>query len=336
MSNPKVRVGKAETEAARWHVQLGGPAVSTETLEAFFEWRSDPANADAYRRVETAWTATGQLAGTPAAEQAVREAVERRARKPSIDYWKPVLGLTALAAAGVLTFGGWSWFQSRHVFETDVGEQRLVQLADGSSVRLDTATRVRVRFGPGGREVDLEAGQAMFTVARDEDRPFTVHAGETQVRALGTVFDVRRDPDRVGVTLLSGSVEVGKVSEAGRGASRLSAGQSVVVTSAGVQSRETDVASATGWTEGRIVFRDTPMREAVSEVNRYLTDKVALQPGALDRVPVNGVFKTGDRDAFVSTASAVFGLRATVRPDGSVLLTPDENKSAKAPGSAGV
>lgn len=335
MNNPKVRVGTAEMEAARWHATLGKPPVSTETLEDFFTWRSDPTNADAYRRVETAWTSVGALAGDPVANRTIEEALARRSSKPASIMPKLALGLTAVAASGALAFVGWTWFETRNVYQTAIGEQRLVQLSDGSSVRLDTGSRVRVRYGREARFIDLEQGQAMFTVARDESRPFIVEAGATQVRALGTVFDVRRDAGSVGVTLVSGIVEV---AAGGQGTlpRRLSAGQSVEVTLGGVRPRATDVESVTGWTEGRIVFRDTPMVEAVSEVNRYLTDKVELEMGALDGETVNGVFKTGDRDAFVSTASAVFGLRATIRADGSVLLSPDENKSGSAQGSAGV
>ena len=335
MNNPKVRVGTAEMEAARWHATLGKPPVSTETLEAFFAWRAEPANADAYRRVETSWKAVGALAGDPVANQAIEEALSRRSSKSSSMMPKLALGLTLVAASGILAVGGWTWFENRNVYQTEVGEQRLVQLADGSSVRLDTGSRVRIRYGREARFVDLEQGQAMFTVTRDTRRPFVVEAGLTQVRALGTVFDVRRDAGTVGVTLVKGVVEVATADQ-GRGARRLEAGQSVRVTPTGVQASDADVESVTGWTEGRIVFRDTPLREAVGEVNRYLTDKVELEPGALDGVAVNGVFKTGDRDAFVSTASAVFGLKATTRPDGSVLLTSSENNSGAAQGSAGV
>ena len=335
MDNPKVRVGTAETEAARWHSRLGGTSVSTETLEEFFTWRSDPANADAYRRVETAWTSMGKLAGDPVADRAIDEALSRRSSKRPAALPKVALGLAAIAASSALAFGGWSWFEMRNVYQTEVGEQRLVQLADGSSVRLDTGSRVRVRYGREARYVDLQQGQAMFTVARDESRPFIVEAGTTQVRALGTVFDVRRESGSVGVTLVTGVIEVATDGQ-GRATRRLAAGQSVEVTPSGVHARAADVESVTGWTDGRIVFRDTPMAEAVSEVNRYLTDKVVLEPGALDGEPVNGVFRTGDREAFVSTASAVFGLKATAQADGSVLLSSDENKSRTAQGSAGV
>ena len=321
MTNPKVRVETADTEAAAWHARLGARNVSTGAIEDFFTWRAEPANAEAYRRVEKIWADTGKVADDPEIARALEAAMSRKAGAASSrGVPRTLLGLAAVGAAAALAIGAWAWQQSRTVFVTGVGEQRLVQLADGSSVRLDTASRIRVRFAGDRRLVDLERGQALFTVAHDRDRPFIVDAGATQVTAVGTVFDVRRDGATVSVTLVSGAVDV-TPEGAGRAVRRMAAGEQTRVSSNGLDTQAADVEAETSWTDGRIVFRDTPLRQAVSEVNRYLTAKIELDATSLDAVPVNGVFRTGDRDAFLSTASQVFDLEASPGPDGSVRLT---------------
>ena len=321
MGNPKARVETADREAAEWHERLGARSVTTETIREFFDWRKSPANADAYRRVELIWTESRKLAGRPEITEALNDAMSRRLRKTSEDQpTRRLLGLAAIGAAAALVIGGWTWWQGRSTFTTGVGEQWVVQLADGSSVRLDTDSRVRVRFSDGQRLVDLERGQAMFSVAHDAQRPFVVAAGDARVTAIGTVFDVQRQSAGVSVTLVSGAVDVTRLSGPERPL-RLAAGQEARVTPAGTASRSVDVPTATSWTEGRIVFRDTPMNEAVAEVNRYLTAKVVLEAKDLATVPVNGVFKTGDRDAFVAAASGVFGLEPSAGPDGSIRLS---------------
>lgn len=316
MAGPKRRVTNAETEAAEWHSRLGERSVATQTIKDFFAWRESPENADAYRRVELAWGQTRKLADEPQMIAALDETLTRAARKRA----KPrrvVAALVAVTAAAALAIGGWFWFGDGAVFSTSVGEQRVIQLADGSSIRLDTDSRVRVRFDHDRRRVDLENGQALFTVAHDTQRPFVVHAGDAQVTAVGTVFDVRRLGDGANVTLVSGIVEV-----AGGGkAQRMSAGNRALVTDRGTRTAPVDVVAETSWTESRIVFQDRPLREAVAEVNRYLTAKIELDADAKGGEPVNGVFKTGDRDAFVSTASEVFGLRVSDGPNGSVRLS---------------
>jgi len=325
MTNPKVRVETADTEAAAWHARLGARNVSTGAIEDFFTWRAEPANAEAYRRVEKIWADTGKVADDPEIARALEEAMSRNAGAPRPGRVpRTLLGLAAVGAAAALAIGAWTWQQSRTVFATGVGEQRLVQLADGSSIRLDTASRIRVRFADDRRLVNLERGQALFTVAHDRTRPFIVEAGGTQVTAVGTVFDVRRDGATVSVTLVSGAVDVTPEGE-GRAVRRMAAGEQTRVSSNGLDTQAVDVEAETSWTDGRIVFRDTPLRQAVSEVNRYLTAKIELDAASLDAVPVNGVFRTGDRDAFVSTASQVFELEVSPGPDGTVRLSERKN-----------
>lgn len=320
MTGPNTRVETAELEAAAWHARLGEPRVSTQTIEDFFAWRSRPENADAYRRVEKAWSESGRLAASPQIQAALDAALSSGPERKRARTLPPsVLALAAGLVIVALIYGGWTWQSARSGFETSVGEQRLVQLADGSSVHLDTDTRMRVRFSDGQRLVDLEQGQALFTVAHDTSRPFIVQAAGTSVTAVGTVFDVRRDASGVRVTLVSGAVDVARQ---GQGApARLAVGQQTSVSDKGLTTRAVDIAAVTSWTEGRIVFVDTPLNQAVAEVNRYLTRPVALAPGADGAVAVNGVFKAGDREAFVSAASGALGLRATPREDGSVLLS---------------
>jgi transmembrane sensor len=272
--------------------------------------------------VELIWGETGKLAGDPEIGAAVDAAMSRgragRARERRLP--RTLIGLAAVGAAALMVVGGWVWTQGRGAIATSVGEQRVVQLADGSSVRLDTDTRIRVRFDGQRRLVDLEGGQALFTVAHDTVRPFVVSAGDARVTAVGTVFEVRRGMAGASVTLVSGVVDVASgPSETSR--RRMTAGNKAEVTASGAVIAPVDVATETSWTDGRIVFRDTPLRVAVAEVNRYLTDKVELAPGTLDQVRVNGVFNTGDREAFVSTASAVYPLQVSHGADGTVRLT---------------
>ena len=77
------------------------------------------------------------------------------------------------------------------LYATKVGEQQLVVLDDGTRMTLNTDTRVRVEIGPDLRSVNVQAGEALFEVAKDPRRPFVVHVADSEVVALGTVFSVR-------------------------------------------------------------------------------------------------------------------------------------------------
>jgi transmembrane sensor len=321
MTDPKIRVSSVDTQAAEWHARLGERVVATKTIEDFFAWHQEPAHAEAYRRVQQIWGQSPQLAGQPSMQKALNDALSRRQRtNPGRRLPRTLLGLTAVATAAALAFGGYSWLQAKSVYATQTGEQRLVQLADGSTVRLDTASRIRVRFSGGRRDVALEEGQALFTVAHDPDRPFVVQAGDSAVTAIGTVFEVQRRGGEADVTLVQGVVDVRSGGEGGKRV-RMAAGDQARVRGATARISRVNVANETSWTEGQIVLRDTPLREAVNEVNRYLTNKVELDAPGVESTTINGVFKTGDRDAFVSMASGALGLRVSAVPGGGVKLS---------------
>lgn len=337
MRDPAGRPDPSDKEAAAWHTRLATRRVSQSTLEEFYAWRRTPANAEAYQKIERLWAGAGNLAGDPDVAHAVEQSWNRKAPLRPTGMGRRSLFFAAATAAIVLVAGGTIWFQGRApTYATAVGEQRLIQLADGSTVRLDTDSRLQVRFRGRERRLDLQQGQALFDVAHDPSRPFIVEAGDTRVTAVGTVFDVRRRASGTAVTLVSGVVQVDSEATPRGGASgkRLVAGQQAWVTPAGEETRTVDVTTATSWAEGRLVFRDTPLREAVAEMNRYLPAGIELDAAAAGAVAVNGSFKTGDREAFVAAATDIFGLRAVAGEGGVVRLVPDPNKSASALGVA--
>lgn len=325
MTNPTVRVEKSEKEAADWHARLGTTSVATRTIEEFFEWRSRPGNADAYRRVERVWRESQGLDRDPEVAGALAAARGRgKGREATRDRRPFIMGAVAVATAVALVIGGSFWWSARGSYSTGIGERRVVTLADGSSVSLDTDSRIRVRFSGDERRIELEQGQALFDVASDAGRPFLVLAGGTEVKAVGTVFDVRRAGKAVRVTLVSGVVEVA-AADAGSPPRRMAAGEQARVSARGITTAPVDVAVATSWTDGRLILEDIPLEEAVAEVNRYLVDKIEIDDPAIRSIAVNGVFRTGDRDAFIAASSDVLGLAAVPEADGSISLSRRRN-----------
>lgn len=121
---------------------------------------------------------------------------------------RPVWAAAAIVACAVAGAGVYQYAQRNLTFATDTGEQRFVKLVDGSTMELNSRSRVRIRFTDGERDVDLIEGQALFHVAKDPARPFIVHSGSTLVRAVGTQFDVYRKANGTTVTVVEGRVAV--------------------------------------------------------------------------------------------------------------------------------
>lgn len=323
--------GRAKEEAAAWFARLNTRSIPAAALEEFRLWRQTPGNREAYAAIEAIWSKTGRLRSDPDMDEAVSAALARtRRRRPGAALLgalksRPVTSFGAAAIAALVVLAGVQWLQARSVYSTGIGEQRLVRLDDGSRVRLDTQTQIKVRFNQDARRVVLEQGQAFFDVAHDTDRPFVVDAGTADIQAIGTRFDVRRDDGKVQVILVDGVVEVratASVSSAGpqqrwtlKPGEQLTTGRDVVAP------KPVDVTAATSWTDGRITFRAVPLTTAIAEVNRYSDQKVELDAPLVGAILVSGVFNSGDTDAFVAAVSDLHGLRAVHQPDGAIRLT---------------
>src|SRR5882672_10407400 len=72
--------------------------------------------------------------------------------------------LTALAGASLLT---WFHFYGAPTYVTEPGEQRTIRLADGSTVEMNSRSRLRIEFTDAERTVELLDGQALFRVAKN-------------------------------------------------------------------------------------------------------------------------------------------------------------------------
>ncbi|CAH0356643.1 MAG: FecR domain-containing protein [Sphingobium sp.] len=308
-------------QAAQWLARLRTLPVSKGTLDSFFEWRRDPANAVAFAEAERLWGDAGRIAARPAMLRLADQTMARRPRARWRLFPVPALMLAAGLVAVVL-LAGWTRFQPNQGIDvaTAVGGQRTVRLADGSHLQLNTDTRLGATLSKGERRIRLDRGEALFTVAHDRSRPFIVTAGTVEVRATGTRFDVRYTGAQTRVALFQGGVEIRM---AGRPPVRLRPGEqwrSDAPSSLPIQ--PVDPRAATAWTQGRVLFDATPLDQAVGEINRYSQVKVVLAVPGHRSSPISGSFKTGDTAAFARAVSAMLGLVAEQRPDGGFTLRP--------------
>lgn len=311
-------------EAAQWYARLSNSTVSTQTLRDFRAWKQIGDNLQAYMDIDAFWKKAGLLQGDDEIAKAAQDALNR---KSPADLLKGPGGKGALGALLVVGLGAaLAYGYQRHLgtpYETSVGEQRTVRLSDGSKLLLDTDTQLRVRLSGKARRIDLQSGQAFFEVAHDASRPFIVRAGETEVRALGTRFDVRRAGEVVRVVLVEGKVRV----DAGAGDKpaswTLAPNQQLRVDErAEERPQAIDAAAATSWTTGRLVFSSQPLSAAVAEVNRYSRTKVVITDPNLAATPVSGSFESGDTEAFVNAVKDLHDLRIASRDAREIRLEP--------------
>jgi transmembrane sensor len=201
-------------EAVGWRTHL--TESDAETSEEFQTWlATDERNLAAWNQAQGPWQFIGEHATAPELIE-LRRAALADARNTSRDRWiRPALmalrsKLTIAASLLIVAIGGYLIWQSNQpdIYRTASGERRVVTLADGSQIALDSQSEVRVRYGRNARNLTLSKGQARFEVAHDVERPFSVLAGGQKVVATGTSFNVDLLGSNLLITLIEGHVVV--------------------------------------------------------------------------------------------------------------------------------
>lgn len=320
--------------AAEWHLRLReSPAL--ELSREYLTWIADAANAHAFEAVESGWAAVGDLAATPDLLQLRRGALAS-AHKAGERRWFPRKSAWRLVAAATIiavfaSMGIYQYATADTVYQTDVGERRVVALADGSRISMDSDTEVRVRYSEHARTLELDHGRARFDVAHDVTRPFTVTAGSETVVAVGTSFNVERLGSTVLVTLIQGHVvikgavpspilRIASVAPRAKPPVSLKAGQELVAEAdAKPVISEANLQAATAWESGHLIFKDETLAEAVERVNRYTDTPISVDPDVAS-TRISGVFNAGDIGSFVSAVTSYFPIQATTNSDNTIVL----------------
>jgi transmembrane sensor len=303
---------KARAEAAAWIVRLHGPD-RTPVLEAGCRaWLAESTeNEIQFERVTDIWeaAASSSTAGIPR--------MARWSPAPRRRAWAIAAVLVLAIGAGLFGFQYWSY----PTYATEVGEQRIVRLDDGTRVTLNSGTTLRVAFTALKRRVRLDRGEAFFEVSHNAKRPFIVTAGDRQVTALGTAFAVSYEPNRTAVTLVEGKVSVVAVGASppappspavltpDTGTVILSPGERVTYSrKSAPKLDEPRLDSVTAWRRGEVVLDKTPLADAVAEMNRYEKTRLVIEDPRSAALRVSGIYHVGDSTGFAQTVAELYGL----------------------------
>lgn len=314
-------------EAAGWFARRRDSSLTRREEAAFEAWRGrSETHARAYAETERAWEQWKQLRDSPRVREmtaAAMRATAPRPRRATVRRWRPWLAAAGLAAIVVLGGIGLLPLVTRvppAVYSTGLGEQRTVQLADGSRIVLNTQTTLQVYYDRRQRAVTLQHGEAMFDVVHDAGHPFIVTTAAGSVTDIGTQFEVRDEDGTATVTLLQGRVEIAARDER----RQLAPGEQARygASAAGIRVRRIDPGTVTGWMHGRLDFSGLPLAEAVAEANRYSAVKLRLGDPRLAGLPVGGSFRAGDNVGIAAALSAVFPVRVTSSDAREIVLMP--------------
>jgi transmembrane sensor len=346
---------KVREEAAMWLARLAR-GLRAEEAPALREWLKDRVNRTIILDMARLWHGPDIIA-------LLSELIPTGPEPADPLSWRSVLFATlkvAVAVSLIVWIGsGWqprlnfrsywthlqgSLVMPRALLEkgryfTNVGERGQIALADGSSVTLNTDTRLGVMFSPYSRQVFVPYGEVSFHVAPDPNRPFSVLAGRRRFQALGTDFNVRvLTPDNVELTVTSGNVKVLYIPTRlpdTPATARLQDNMTFDDTTVGaletallepglqfvrkIEANEADMLLA--WHQGLIFFKGAPLADALAELDRYTTTRFVLGDEKLRKVRIDGYFHTGDVEGLLRSLRKNFRIDSRRDPQGRIVLT---------------
>lgn len=293
-----------DEQAATWAARLDGQVLEAADRAALDAWL---AQSPAHRAALSSYCqfSADLEEHLPAlvATGAVKMPSAKKTRGKVLTF--PRVMSLALATAAAVAVGLWAVRPAPSVQNIAIGvAQRTAQtLPDGTRVELNANTSLRFENLANERRVQFAGGEALFTVAKDPARPFTIETPSGSVRVTGTVFNLRADgTDAVlEVTVTEGSVEVrprdgtdGPISL--KANDRLFArGKQVDVKQALSQSEIDDLLA---WRNGQIVFNGMPLADAVARFARYHGRTFHID-SSLATETVGGRHRIDDLDGFL-------------------------------------
>ncbi len=339
--------------AAQWVVRAQAEAFDDDQILELTQWlEADAAHASAFENALMTWNEADEAlrpAETAPVEVATTEPVttspvdapiaaevvslsafraQKSVRKTS--FWRSPTALTGLAAAltAAILLPMFALKSAPvQTYETRKGQRQTIALADGSSLQLNTDTRVTVQLSSHARKLVLERGEVALKVTHDASRPLTLTAGEAQITDLGTEFNVRRDDDGgVAVAVREGEVQF---ADAGAPATTLQRGDVArhAAGSAGAVVSHGDPDEAFAWQKAHAIYRDQPLAVVAKDLNRYF-DKPIVVDDQAGKLRVSAILTLDSEPLVVRRLQDFLPVQAKAT-DSGIYLSADTRASGK-------
>ncbi|MEM6526041.1 MAG: FecR domain-containing protein [Bacteroidota bacterium] len=163
--------------------------------------------------------------------------------------------------------------------ETRRGEKRTVKLSDGSTIRLNYESEVRVptRFTNDERVVYLK-GHAYFDVARDEDKPFIIYTEDTKTQVLGTSFEINtKERGETEIIVTSGKVAFSEKERLDNRVTLTVNDRALLNADKNLQTSVVDALALTAWKDNRLVFDGQTLREIVEVLEPWYDVRITVE-----------------------------------------------------------
>lgn len=301
-------------QAGQWFAVLHRGMMTIEERTALADWKRDPENVRALRRLEEVWSGLGS-----------HDISEEEAGWSRRQTLRVAASLAAVMVGSSATFSVMSHAREKTI-TTGVGEQKTLTLEDGSIVFVNVDTMLRYHFTSDWRAITLMRGDALFTVAKDKARPFIVTVGALEARAVGTEFSVSLRTGHTHIAVRQGLVTI---SDTGKGPAARpqmvkagwawTAGPARIGRSA--KAEPIALQRIGEWRTRVVTYEDVSLGEVIDDLHRYFPGRIILTDAGLKQQRVTLRLPLQQQAETIETLAKLLSLSPDVQPDGSVRLS---------------
>lgn len=290
-------------QACVWAARLWADDVSEQDKQAFQDWLdADPIHQKAWQQVVNLQQ---QFKAVP--DKLVGSQVLQRRQGISRRQLLTVVGIgVGLGAMGVQHWVPLS--MQGTPYKTAKGEIRHWRLADGTTLALNTNSKVDVDYDAVSRKIILHYGEIAIDTGKDA-RPLTIVGRDGVLEPLGTRFNVLQSEQETVLTVFEGGVRI-TPTETPNSHTIIPAGEGVTFSAVQIaQSFQADPASRL-WQEGKLAVADMPLNEFVHQLARYRSGIVRVSPG-LKRLTITGIFSVQDSDRVLEQLTEILPVKVS-------------------------
>ena len=301
-----------------WAVRLDYNTPTVAQQQAFEHWlKANPLHGLAWHRVHSLKGFQADLGELPPGLAYDTLQTAQRHREHGVTR-RSVIKLLSLAGFTLST--GWfarentPWQRLLADASTATGEQKTLQLDDGSIIVLNTDSAVSTDLAGLHRLIVLRRGEILITTGADTGiaikRPFWVHTPFGRIQALGTRFVVRLETDRARISVQEGAVELHPVN--GGFPVIVQSGESHSLAEKGTLPADLQGFEADSWQNGVIAGRNIRLHDLLSELSRYRFGYITCDPEVAD-LRLSGLFHVKETDRTLQFLTQIQPISITYR-----------------------
>lgn len=333
---PRNHTDKLREVAISWFIRIKDAEADDPLRTKFEQWlMASAAHQQAYSDVSKVWSS---FDSTQALEKLADIADQEAFFQQSARSRKIKNAIAGALAAVAIGMGGLLGFQTWHaqpvmqmVAQVEVGQVQSQRLEDGTLMTMNTGTDIEVTYYRDRRLVTLKRGEAIFEVARDEDRPFIIDSGKAKITVLGTRFAVNRLQKLVRVSVGHGTVKVEP-----QNAESANQSTGLILHDGEVAEVKNDASKATrshhqasdafAFEKGMVIFEEADLDEIAETLSRYRKLPLVAEQPLSGKVHISSMLKTDAIETFIHQMPEIAPVKIVATPTATLIKSHSVKK----------